>query len=1434
MISSVMSRRFVFTALALLAALAVVAHASVNRVLAPAATGDFTAQELTQGYRAGVIIAKPRAAHRARADSAEPGEGFTMHRKYARFGDLRVLRVPAGQSVEEAIARLQATGRYEFVEPDYLRHARFTPNDPSFSSQWSLFNYGQTGGLNGADIHAQLGWDVLHDAPNVIVGIIDSGIRLTHADLAANLWTNPNPTLGDLHGIRYVSGTGSPTNGDPSDDSGHGTHVAGIIGAVGNNGTGISGIAWKVQLLPLKFLTNSGGGSPSDEIACIDYAIAHGVSIINASFGASNASNGELVAITAARNAGIIFVAAAGNGDSSGIGFSTDSGGDYPAGYLLDNIVTVAASDASDTLTSYSNFGSGSVDLAAPGDNIYSTYFTSDTDYQSHSGTSMATPHVVGVLALLKAKFPNDTYRQLINRLLRSVTPLPAMLGKVQSGGRLNLAAALNSTDNRPLNDDFASRATLSGANVRVRSSNAGATSEPTLGEPAHAGVTGGTSLWWTWTAPASTEVTFDTSGSTYDTVVAVYTGSSLASLVPVASNDDALPGTTTSRLTLNVTAGTVYQIAVDGKAGASGQTNLRIGSVPPNDTFARAQTVSGPSFLLNATTLNATSEAGEPRPVATSAGHSIWYKWIAPSTGHFLLSAFATQTDTTAAVFTGSALNALTLVGSNDNSSAKNSDALVPFNATAGQTYYFDLDCTTPEGADFTLSLVDGLWAYPTLGEIMSSPAAGSDGTIYFGAGASDDPSSDPLYGESSVHAVNPDGTVKWTVSTASTTTTYPFDVTSPAVGANGTVYIGSSNGSFYALTASNGATKWRFTAAGAIGSSPAIATDGTIYFHDNTALYALTDNVTTAVRKWSFSLAGTTYASPTIATDGTIYLGSTHRTTGGNFYAINPDGTQKWVFSADDDIYTTAGVSGDGTIYFGTLSGTFYALRPDGTQLWKWSTSSRASITSSPAIGADGTIYFAAYDKKLYALRSDGTQRWAFTAGDEVRASSPAIGADGTIYFGDYDSLVYAVNPDGTLRRTYATGRLVRSSPLLANNRLYIGSNDAKIYAIDLGQGAAGSAWPMFRQNAARVSRAVTLPVITLSPHSQTVGLGGGLVLSAAATGTAPLTYQWRKDGVAIADATAATYTVASATAATAGRYTVDVTNGVGGTATSATAVITTATAIPALLTNLSVLTTAGPGAQTLTVGFVLGGSANKTLLIRGIGPGLVPLGVAGTMADPALTVFGPNPPSSSQVAAFSDNWGATPALISAFSQTGAFSLGTTPTNDSAVVVTLAAGNYTAQITGASAGLALAEIYDTAIGTGARLINLSTLAQVSAGGTLTAGFTISGNVAKTVLIRGLGPALAAAPFNVPGTLADPKLELYDATSTMLQFNDDWGATTTLINAFTQTGAFQLGTAATKDAVLLVTLPPGGYTAVVRGVNNTGGLALIEIYEVP
>ena len=349
-------------------------------------------------------------------------------------------------------------------------------------------------------------------------------------------------------------------------------------------------------------------------------------------------------------------------------------------------------------------------------------------------------------------------------------------------------------------------------------------------------------------------------------------------------------------------------------------------------------------------------------------------------------------------------------------------------------------------------------------------------------------------------------------------------------------------------------------------------------------------------------------------------------------------------------------------------------------------------------------------------------------------------------------------------------------------------------------------------------------TAPVIASAPVSQTVGLGGSLTLSVTATGTGPFTYQWFKDGGAISGATNFTYSVGAATAAAAGSYSVIVT-GTAGSVSSVAAVVAVTTGA-SRLTNLSVQANAG-GGQTLALGFVLSGTANKKILVRGIGPGLAAFGVPGTIADPLLTLFGPN--SSTLVAATNDNWNSADAT--AIAATGAFPLAA-GSKDAALFATLSTGNYTAQVAGPSTGAALAEIYDADLAGTAKLINLSTLASIGPGGTVTAGFTITGNVSKTVLIRGLGPALTM--LGVTGTLPDPQLSLYNSSSRLLQGNDDWGATSALIAAFTQVGAFQFGSLPTKDAALLVTLPPGGYTAVLRGAAGTSGLALVEIYEVP
>ena len=386
----------------------------------------------TPPYLSDRILIKPNPG----VDSAALAGFSAAHRGkvlriFEKLGDMQVVRVPAGETVPGLVARYQRSGLVEFAEPDYTGRVFATPNDPKLldGTLWGLHNTGQSGGAPGADIDALGGWDILHSASNIVVAVIDTGVRATHEDLAANMWINPSD---GSHGTNALAGT---TN--PSDDSGHGTLVAGVLGAVGDNGKGITGVAWRLQLMACKAFNNFGVGNVSAAVACLEYARAHGAVIINASWGFTNSlalSN----AIAGARQDGIIVVAAAGNSAAN-----IDEEPVYPAGYDLDNVVTVAYTSRHDALSANSNYGAASVDLAAPGEQIHSTFGAADNFYFTSTGSSFAASYVAGALALMRVKHPGETPRQIIARLLRGVDPVPALAGRCVTGGRLNLRKAL-------------------------------------------------------------------------------------------------------------------------------------------------------------------------------------------------------------------------------------------------------------------------------------------------------------------------------------------------------------------------------------------------------------------------------------------------------------------------------------------------------------------------------------------------------------------------------------------------------------------------------------------------------------------------------------------------------------------------------------------------------------------------------------------------------------------------------------------------------------------------------------------------------------------------------------------------------------------------------------------------------------------------------
>lgn len=320
------------------------------------------------------------------------------------------------------------------------------PNDPLFDQQWALNNLGRDGGKARADIDALKAWLKTQGSEEVVVAVLDSGVDYNHKDLAGNMWTRPDNvpqyTDDELGSLNDFQGFDANVNAaDPMDDNGHGTHCAGIIGAEGNNDEGIAGINWNVRIMPLKFLGRGGFGTTKNAIEAINYAIDRkqngvNVRVINASWGSTQRSKALEDAIRAAGEHGILFVAAAGNN-----GTDNDKRPHYPSNYDLPNVISVAALDRTDSLTSFSNFGIKRVHIAAPGRDILSTWL--GDEFREASGTSMAAPQVSGVAALILSTQTDMTVEKLRDRLLKSTDKLDSLNGKVESGGRLNAAKAL-------------------------------------------------------------------------------------------------------------------------------------------------------------------------------------------------------------------------------------------------------------------------------------------------------------------------------------------------------------------------------------------------------------------------------------------------------------------------------------------------------------------------------------------------------------------------------------------------------------------------------------------------------------------------------------------------------------------------------------------------------------------------------------------------------------------------------------------------------------------------------------------------------------------------------------------------------------------------------------------------------------------------------
>jgi len=365
------------------------------------------------------------------------------------LGDLGWIRVklPEDMTVEKAIEDYKKYGEIEAVQPNFYYHLLATPNDPQYTN---------TGMYGLSKISAPGAWDLTTGSSTVVVADIDTGLRYTHEDIAANAWTNPgeingngidddgNGFIDDYYGydFRY-------NDPDPLDENGHGTHTAGTIGAVGNNGIGVTGVNWNVKLMAIKIYSAGGTDSTSAMLVnaynYVRLMKTRGVNVrvTNNSYAdcpeACGYDQATRDALDALGEAGVLNVFAAGNNSNRHI----DTQPLYPASYNLPSILAVASSTSTDARSSFSNIGPISVDLAAPGSSVYSTYNSSNSSYATLSGTSMATPHVAGAAALLSSFNPNLSAASLKATLMNTVDVLAAWNGLVKTGGRLNVQRAL-------------------------------------------------------------------------------------------------------------------------------------------------------------------------------------------------------------------------------------------------------------------------------------------------------------------------------------------------------------------------------------------------------------------------------------------------------------------------------------------------------------------------------------------------------------------------------------------------------------------------------------------------------------------------------------------------------------------------------------------------------------------------------------------------------------------------------------------------------------------------------------------------------------------------------------------------------------------------------------------------------------------------------
>ena len=570
------------------------------------------------------------------------------------------------QGVESQLKEMLNSGNYEYVEPNWMISINSTPFDSSYlnGELWGLKNRGNKGGTIGIDANLEDAWEITTGSKDVIVAVIDTGIRYTHNDLKANMWKNLNeiPDNGidddrngyvdDIYGINGISWASN--KGDPMDDHGHGTHCAGTIGAQANDEGRLVGVAWNLKLMALKFLAADGRGFMDHSVTCIDYAIANGAQVINASYSSPSYSQNEYLAIKRAHEAGIVFIPAAGN-DSK----NNDRRPSYPNSYNLENIISVSAIDRFGGLASFSNWGLQTADIGAPGVSILSSFNSSDSSYMTWDGTSMAAPHVAGAAALLLSIEPNLTPSQVRKRLIDTAKPLQSLQGKTVSGGMLDVHASLAASPRSILSLDVTYSPEIPDKGGEMTITARLTSPQPVLG--------------------ASVQVTL---GENFSLLDNGFNGDEKA-MDGIYSAKVFAPNFLTFDLLVTASA--------SGFEPVSKSLPVKTIFRQQNDSFAQALSLSTSKNLTTGDNSGATVEPGEDLFSPGISG-TMWYSWRPSRAGDATLTTFGSTFDTSLAVYQGESFGNLQRIAANDDFNKQQTTSKVEFDAEKNQLYWLQV----------------------------------------------------------------------------------------------------------------------------------------------------------------------------------------------------------------------------------------------------------------------------------------------------------------------------------------------------------------------------------------------------------------------------------------------------------------------------------------------------------------------------------------------------------------------------------------------------------------------------------------------------------------------------------------------------------------------------------------------------------------------